>query len=105
MREVTVSWGSALKVAWSIGWRLVVYLIPAYALGFAAMLAAMMAGDSLQAPMIWGVLAFYVLQALWLVAIALAFVFAVKHVIGKSYSASAMPRVPESFRIALVSDD
>lgn len=104
MREIAVSWGGATKVAWSIGWRLVLYLIPAYALAFAVMLAAMMAGDSLQGPVIWGVVIYYVLQALWIVAVVVAFLFAVKQVIGKSYVASSFPPVREGFRITLVSD-
>jgi len=104
MREVTVSWGSAIKVAWSIGWRLVLYLIPAYALAHAMMLAAMIAGDSLQGPVIWGVVLYFVLQALWIAAVAVAFLFAVKQVIGKSYGASSFPPVAEDFRITLVSD-
>jgi hypothetical protein len=104
MREVAVSWGGAVKVAWSIGWRLVVFLIPAYLLAIAVMLAAMMAGDSLQGPVFWGVVLYYLLQALWIVAVAVAFLFAVKQVIGKSYSPSSFPPVAEGFRIALVSD-
>lgn len=104
MKEIAVTWGGAVKVAWSIGWRLTLYLIPAYALGIAALIAAMMAGDSLQGPLMWGVAAYYLLQVLWIAAVALAFLVAVKNVIGKSYSASSFPSVPEGFRIALVTD-
>lgn len=104
MREIAVTWGGAVKVAWSIGWRFTLYLIPAYALGIAAFVAAMMAGDSLQPPVMWGVVAYFVLQVLWIVAVALAFLVAVKNVIGKSYSASPFPPVSEGFRVALVSD-
>ena len=104
MKEIAVTWGGAVKVAWSIGWRLTLYLVPVYALGIAAFIAAMMAGDSLQGPMMWGVVAYYVLQVLWVAGVALAFLVAVKNVIGKSYSASSFPSVPEDFRIALISD-
>ena len=104
MKEIAVTWGSAVKIAWSIGWRLTLYLIPAYALAVAALIAAMMAGESLQGPVMWGVFAYYVLQVLWIAAVALAFLVAVKNVIGKSYSASSFPSVPEGFRIVLVSD-
>lgn len=105
MKEIAVTWGSAVKIAWSIGWRLVLYLIPAYVLGAAVMLTAMMVGGSLEGPAIWGIVAYYVLQVLWFAAVALAFLFAVKHVIGKSYSASSVPPVSEGFRIVLVSGD
>lgn len=104
MKEINLTWGGTAKVAWSIGWRLIVYLIPAYVLALAAMLVAMMASDSVQGSIPWLVVAYYVLQALWFPAVAMAFVFAVKHVIGKSYSSSSFPLVPEGFRVALVSD-
>jgi hypothetical protein len=104
MREVAVSWGSAVKVAWSIGWRLVLFMIPAYLLAIAVMLAAMTAGDSVQGPVAWGIALYYVLQALWVAAVAVAFLFAVKQVIGKSYSPSSFPPVAEGFRITLISD-
>lgn len=104
MREISMTWGGAAKVTWSLGWRLAVYLIPAYVLGVATLIVAMMAGDSLQGPVIWGVIAYYVLHILWVAAVVLAFVIAVKNVIGRSYSASSFPSVPEGFRIALVSD-
>jgi len=104
MQEIRLTWGGAAKVAWSIGWRLVLYLIPAYVLAIVVMVVAMMAGDSLEGSIPWLVVAYYVLQALWFPAVALAFLFAVKHVIGKSYSASSFPPVAEDFRITLVSD-
>jgi NADH:ubiquinone oxidoreductase subunit 6 (subunit J) len=105
MREIEVSWGGAIKVAWSIAWRLALYLIPAYALGIAMMIVAMMAGDSLQGPVVWGVVIYYVLQALWLAAVLLAFVFAVRGVLGKSYSSSSTLKVPQGFRVTLIADD
>jgi len=105
MREIAVSWGSAVKVAWSIAWRLALYLVPAYALGAAIMVAAMMAGDSLQGPVVWGILMYYVLQALWLAAVLLAFLFAVRNVLGKSYSSSSSLRIPQGFRVTLIAED
>ena len=105
MREVEVCWGSAIKVAWSIAWRLALYLIPAYALVIAMMIMAMMAGDSLQGPVVWGVVIYYVLQALWLAAVLLAFVFAVRGVLGRSYSSSSFPKVAQGFRVTLIADD
>jgi len=104
MKELGVTWGNTIKVAWSIGWRLVLYLIPAYFLTYLVMIVAMTAGDSIQGPIPWLVVAYYVLQILWFALVALAFLLAVKHVIGKSYSKSSFPPVPEDFRITLVSD-
>jgi len=105
MQELKVSWGAAVKVAWSIAWRLALYLVPAYALGAAIMIAAMMAGDSLQGPVPWGVLIYTLLQALWLAAVLAAFVLAVRGVLGKSYSRSSSLKVAKGFRVTLVADD
>lgn len=104
MREVGLTWGGAVKVAWSIGWRLALYLIPAYVLAIVAMIIAMSAGDPLDGPVPWLVVAYYVLQVVWFAVVAIAFLLAVKQVIGKSYSRSSFPPVPEAFRITLVSD-
>ena len=104
MNEINVTWGSAAKVAWSIGWRLMLYLIPAYVLAIVTMIVAMMASDSVQGSIPLFVAGYYVLQGFWVIAVALAFLVAVKHVIGKSYSKSSFPLVQEEFRITLVSD-
>ena len=105
MREMKATWGSAMKVAWSIGWRAAIYLIPAYVLAYAVMVAAMMAGDAVQGSVPWLVAVYYVLRILWAGAVALAFLLAVKGVIGKSYLASSFPPVKESFRITLVTEE
>jgi cell division protein FtsW (lipid II flippase) len=104
MSEINVTWGSAAKIAWSIGWRLALYLIPAYLLGYLVMMAAMLAGDTLQGSVPWVVIAFYLLQILRFLVVALALLIAVKQVIGKSFSASSFPPVAEDFRVTLVSD-
>jgi len=105
MREMAVSWGGAVKVAWSIAWRLALYLVPAYALGAAIMVAAMMAGDSLQGPVLWSVLIYYLLQAIWLAAVMLAFLFSVRNVLGRSYSSSSFLKIPQGFRVTLIAED
>ena len=105
MQEINVTWGSAIKVAWSIGWRVSLYLIPAYIIGAAVMLGAMMSGDMMNASIVTDVLAYYLLELLWLAYGTFAFVLAVKQVIGRSYSASAFPPVAQAFRVTLVAGE
>jgi len=102
MQEIDVTWGSAIKVSWSIGWRVSLYLIPAYIVGAAVMLSAMMSGDMMNASIVTDVLAYYLLELLWLVYATFAFVLAVKQVIGMSYAASGFPAVAQAFRVTLV---
>jgi len=105
MQEINGTWGSAIKVAWSIGWRVSVYLIPAYIIGVAVMVSAMMSGDVMNGSIVTGMLTYYLLELLWLVYGTFAFVLAVKQVIGRSYAASAFPPVAQAFRVTLVTGE
>jgi len=98
MREVEINWGNATKVAWSLGWRFMLFSIPAYMLGSAAVPLAIMAGEPFANAI------YLVFRSLEFAAIALAFIFAVKIVLGRSYSESYFPRVTDKFRLALVAE-
>ncbi len=99
MRELDGNWGSATKVAWSIVWRFVLFSIPAFVLGSAALPLALMAGEPLAN------IVYFAFRSLEFAALALAFVFAVKSVLGRAYSESSFLRVTDDFRLALVVED
>ncbi|MDH4124472.1 MAG: hypothetical protein OEW64_05525 [Gammaproteobacteria bacterium] len=104
MREISLTWGGAIKIAWSIAWRFLLWLIPVNLLAAAVVLGLVSFGSPFEGHVLLLVAAWYLLRVLWFAAIALGFLFAVKSVIGKSYARSSLPSVPESFRVTLVSE-
>jgi len=104
VKEISITWGAAVKIAWSIGWRFILYLIPLNLLGGAVVLALASYGSPFEGRVLILNAAWYFLQVLYCAAVALGFLLAVRNVIGKSYAESSLPPVPHSFRIALVSD-
>lgn len=104
MKEITMNWGAAVKIAWSIGWRFVLYLVPVNLLAGIAVLALVSYGSPLEGQVMLLNAVWFLLQLLWFAALAFGLLLAVRNVIGKSYTESSLPPVPRSFRIALVSD-
>lgn len=104
MKELYVTWGAAVKIAWSIGWRFLLWLIPLNLLAAAVVLGLVSFGSPFEGHVLLLTAAWYLLRVMWLAGVALGFLFSVRSVIGKSYARSSFPSVPESFRVTLVSE-